>query len=251
MKRVFLLLVAPAAPLACSVVLDLGGAPGATTDLGGNAATDGTSVVDSSASGSGAPTCAHIPLAVQPAVGAWEVDYGQGGAAICKPPNPVEDAFGDTTTPAGPGVTFSARSMGAACCGCIGRRKRFRFQPLPGCTFPFQKNQAVLHGSWLDTSYTGTYSAPSLRVVFLLGNVEGGSKEYTTAPHADDNCGNPNLTVLLPKASPFDLNLIFGGGAEFDELDIIVEGYACDYGAQHGTNGVVLGDLWLEVKPPP
>jgi hypothetical protein len=163
--------------------------------------------------------------------------------------NPHETGFADVCTPGGPGVTFSAASNTFACCACIGRRKTFYVRDLTnGAKDKLSTTSSNLVGSWasFETTHNTPYTEPSFRIeLFAAGALVTGS-EFAGYGSMYDNCSaGHNTQLIIQGPQSFPVQLYQFGANTFDQIDVVVESYACG----DASNAVTLGDLELTWTP--
>jgi hypothetical protein len=249
---------------ACVVIHDLGSPPSSTTtvhtdagaeaglDAGEDAMADGPT--DGCVSDAFAPGPNRALLALQPSsADGWRETIDDAQVPSCFPvldaDNPYQTGFADVCTPGGPGVTFSAASNTLACCACIGRRKSFYVRDLTrGAKDALSTTTTTLIGSWASFEITkGTpYTEPSFRIELYAGGVSDTGWEFAGFPSVNDNCGSGhNSQLVIQGARSFSVPLYLFGGHAFDQIDVVVQSYACG----DTSNGVTLGDLELTWMP--
>jgi hypothetical protein len=249
---------------ACVVIQDLGSSASSTTtmhtDAGAEAGLDEAGLdagedatTDGCVSDAFAPGPNRALLALQPSAHGWRVSIDDAQVPSCFPvlgaDNPHETGFADVCTPGGPGVTFSAASNTLACCACIGRRKTFYVRDLTGgAKDKLPTSGTTLVGSWasFETTHGSPYTEPSFRIELFSAGVNDTGWEFAGFGQVNDNCGSGhNSQLVIQGAGTFSVPLYLWGANTFDEIDIIVQSYACG----DASNEVMLGDLELTWQP--
>lgn len=157
---------------------------------------------------------------------------------VCSPPNPRERAFVDDATPEGPAVTLHSTADRVDCCTCTRRTASF---PL---SETLNTDRAVLHG-WLEATRgkQDVYSVASMQVDLFRSGSRVAARVYAGENRPNNNCAIERPETLIESAAPFDLPLsTIRPNAEFDEVRVHLQGYACG----PAGNSITLGGLRLK-----
>ena len=138
-------------------------------------------------------------------------------------------------------MSLRTEANGAACCGCIGRTKRFVLSRV------IDPAKAFLHGTWFGAVRPAcdAYSLASMRIDLVTDSPPGtpvASATFAAEPRHFDNCGAALCSqrrIVAP--GPFDLALASLASQPFDEIDVTLQGYGCG----DTENAITLGDLVL------
>lgn len=180
--------------------------------------------------------CTAQPLALQPSA-SWTANAGTINAECtdasgAPSPNPSEQQFDDVAT----GVELIATSHQEMCCTCTARTRSFKM----ASTMNVQGTH--LTGVFAtDRGQNDRYAVSSMRITVLNGGSKLGSRVFAREQRANDNCvGSSELPeTVLNDLFDIDISQLATGGAQFDEVRIDLNGYACG----NATTGIALVDL--------